>query len=227
MNKSLDTSIFIADVCGTLFYDDTTLGLLAHHFSRQPDRLWRLRVLKSMTVRYSPLRLSTMILERLTRKHLLKHLLVRMLANDTVVSLEDSAQEYAVWLLKEKKVDSVWEILDPALKKQQVILASASLEPVIAALSERLGLQYVSSELESLDGVLTGYYRNDLTGKKIQALNTMIGYDFNDNQYDAISDNLTDYNLLNGARKAFVVLHNESHRERWLGLNATYLRLKE
>ena len=226
MSNSLKEPLFIADVCGTLVYDDTTLGLLAHHFARQPDRLWRLKVLHLTTKKHSPLRLGAMVLERITGKHLLKLILVRMLVNDKVISLEASACEYAEWLLAERKIESVWEILAPAIKERRVVLASASLQPVIAALAESLGLQYVSSELESHNGVLTGYYLNDLTGKKIQALNTKVGDDFTDNEYDAISDNLTDHKLLSGARKAFVVLHSESHQERWDGLKATYLRLK-
>lgn len=224
MISSSDTTLFVADVCGTLVRDDTTLGLLAHHFSQQPKRQWRLQFLRLMTERLSPFRLAVGLLERITGKHILKHVLVRMLNNDTVHSLESSAKSYAQWLLAERTVTSVWDVLTPAIQEHRVVLASASLQPVVSALAEQLGIKYVASELESQKGILTGRYKHDLTGLKIQALSDLIGTDLKKQKYHAISDNLTDRELLDGAQKAFVVLHHELHRKRWTGLSATYLR---
>lgn len=227
MNHDSASTLFITDVCGTLVYDDTTLGLLKQHFSQQPKRRWRLQTLRILTAHRSPFRLGVAVLERLTGKHVLKHLLVRMMKGDSVSSLEISAEVYAKWLLENRKVPSVWQIIEPAIKERQVILASASLQPVISALAKQLDVRYVASELESTDSVLTGRYKSDLTGLKPQALSSMIGAELNNNCYDAISDNLTDRELLSDAKRAFVVLHNESHKERWAGLPATYLRLSK
>ena len=35
MTNNSNATLFITDVCGTLVYDDTTLGLLKQHFSQQ------------------------------------------------------------------------------------------------------------------------------------------------------------------------------------------------
>lgn len=225
MTNNSNATLFITDVCGTLVYDDTTLGLLKQHFSQQPERWWRLPMLRALTAHRSPFRLGIAVIERLTGKHVLKHLLVRMLKDDTVSSLELNAEVYAQWLLDNRKVPSVWQVIAPAIKDKHIILASASLQPIISALAKQLGVRFVASELESSDGVLTGRYKRDLTGLKLQALSDLIGIDLSSRFYDAISDNITDQELLSGAKKAYVVLHKASHKERWAGLTATYIRL--
>ncbi|MGP5338179.1 haloacid dehalogenase-like hydrolase [Psychrobacter maritimus] len=225
MTNNSNATLFITDVCGTLVYDDTTLGLLKQHFSQQPERQWRLQTLRILTANRSPFRLGIAVIERLTGKHVLKHLLVRMLKDDTVSSLELNAEVYAKWLLENRKVPSVWQVIAPAIKDKHIILASASLQPIVSALAKQLDVRFVASELESNDGILTGHYKRDLTGLKSRALSNLIGIDMIDSSYDAISDNLTDIELLRGAKRAYVILHKASHKERWVGLNATYIRL--
>lgn len=227
MTDDSAATLFITDVCGTLVYDDTTLGLLRVHFSQQPERQWRLPVLRALTAHRSPFRLGVAVIERLTGKHVLKQLLVRMMKDDTVSSLESNAEIYAQWLLDNRKVPAVWSVIKPAIKDKHIILASASLQPIVSALAKQLGVRFVASELESSDGVLTGRYKSDLTGSKSQALSDLIGHDLSSSFYDAISDNITDRELLSGAKRAYVVLHKASHRERWAGLTATYIRLSQ
>lgn len=227
MTNNSSATLFITDVCGTLVYDDTTLGLLRVHFSQQPERQWRLPMLRALTAHRSPFRLGVAVIERLTGKHVLKHLLVRMMKGDTVSSLESSAEIYAQWLLDHRKVPAVWNVITPAINDKHIILASASLQPIVSALAKQLGVRFVASELESSDGVLTGRYKNDLTGLKIKALSDVIGHDLSSSFYDAISDNITDQELLRGANRAYVVLHKASHKERWVGLTATYIRLSQ
>lgn len=227
MTNNSNATLFITDVCGTLVYDDTTLGLLRVHFSQQPERQWRLPMLRALTAHRSPFRLGVALIERLTGKHVLKHLLVRMMKDDTVSSLELNAEIYAQWLLDNRKVPSVWNVITPSIKDKHIILASASLQPIVSALAKQLGVRFVASELESSDGVLTGRYKSDLTGLKLQALTDLIGNDLSSSFYDAISDNITDQELLSGARRAYVVLHKASHKQRWAGLTATYIRLNQ
>ena len=148
-----------------------------------------------------------------------------MLKDDTVSSLELNADVYAQWLLDNRKVPAVWNVVTLAIKDKHIILASASLQPIVSALAKQLGVRFVASELESNEGVLTGRYKSDLTGLKIQALSDLIGHDPSSSFYDAISDNITDQELLSGAKRAYVVLHKASHKERWAGLTATYIRL--
>jgi len=219
--------VYVVDVCGTLVRDDTTLGLLRHHFARDEKRPIRYMLFRAMTVRRSPLRLAFAVLEKLTGRHLLKHVAVRLLAGDRVEALNQSAAEYAARLLAHCRVVSVWTLLDVPVQSGRVVLASASLEPVVASLASTLGARHVASALEHRGDVITGRYACDLTGQKEQALIEKYGPDVLAGQVCAISDNFSDRPLLEKAAQAYVVLHSESHRQRWHGLNATFLQVDE
>jgi phosphoserine phosphatase len=225
MKDAILLDVYVVDVCGTLVRDDTTIGLLRHHCACDGNRRLRYMLFRAMTARRSPLRLAIAVLEKLTGQHLLKHAVVRLLAGDSVRSLDLSAAEYAARLLAQRRVVSVWPLLDAPMQARRVVLASASLEPVVAALASTMGVRHVASGLGQQAGILTGRYVSDLTGRKEQALVEKYGDDVMAGQVCAISDNFSDRPLLEKAARAYVVLHSESHRQRWQGLNATFLQV--
>ena len=211
----------IVDVCGTLVKDDTTVGLLDWHFSR--NHRWRHWILLFFTARFSPLRLLVAVVEKLSGKHLLKHLLVRMLQGDSIDAVQASADQYAEWLLAHRKIEGVWRLLGQTSQSGPLVLASASLGPVVEALAVRLNADYVASSLATKDGVYLGHYESDLTGIKIKALDRHLPPAWRLAPYMAISDNLTDRKLLQGAHQAFVVLHDGRRRNRWDGVSAEFI----
>lgn len=215
------TGYRIVDVCGTLVKDDTTLGLLRWHFARQ--RRWRLWLLRGLTAHWSPARLLVAVAEKATGRHLLKHALVRLLKGDAVADVERSAAEYADWLLARRRVAQVCTVLERTEGQGRLVLASASLEPVVKALAAHLGALYVASRLETDSGRCLGAYANDLTGRKMPALDAVLPPGWRQDGYLAVSDNLTDRDLLAGAQPAYVVLHAEWHRARWGDIKAEYL----
>jgi phosphoserine phosphatase len=181
-----------------------------------------------MTATRSPLRLSFVVLEKITRKHLLKYFAIRLLAGDTAQALNQSAVEYAALLLAEKRIPTVWKILENPLKyKKRIVLASASLEPIVAALAKYMGVHYIASKLEQKNGIYTGRYADDITGDKEVILRKKYNKLFPSDQLYVISDNFTDLSLLKKAKHAYVVLHKESHRQRWGSINATFLKVDE
>ncbi len=220
-------AVYVVDVCGTLVRDDTTLGLLGHHFCHGSSGPPRRFMFHALTGRYSPLRLAIAVIEKLTERHVLKHVAVRLLAGFTADSLDRSAVEYAELLLKERRVQPVWRVLESSGARDDLVLASASLEPIVGRLASVIGARHVASSLEQHDGILTGRYADDLTGRKIQALHGKYGASSLEGKVIAISDNYTDRTLLETASIAYVVLHREAHRARWAGLEATFLRLDE
>ncbi len=227
MTDAAQPDVYVVDVCGTLVHDDTTLGLLRHHFARDERRPFRYLFFRTITARRSPLRLTFAVLEKLTGRHLLKHACVRLLKGDEVQGLNRSAVEYAQWLLLHRRLVPVWSLLNTPVQTRSVILASASLEPIVAALASIMGARYVASGLAQRTGLLTGYYERDLTGRKEQALFEKYGPAVLAGQVCAISDNSSDRKLLEKADLAYVVLHRESHRPRWHGLNAIFLQVDQ
>ena len=215
------------DVCGTLVREDTTLGLLGCHFARSRYRPWRAYILRLLTTRISPARWTFVVLEKITCRHWIKYILVGLLAGEKASELDASGAAYAVQLLNYRRVDPVWNIIDLSSVSDQVILASASLEPVVKALACLMGARYVASTLEVRAGLLTGRYVKDLTGIKEEAIIQKFGSDVMMQPYVAISDNLSDRPLLAKARHAWVVLHRESHRDRWMNLPANYVKVTD
>lgn len=214
---------YIADVCGTLVKDDTTVGLLKWHFAR--SRRWRLWLLLLLTSRFSPVRLLFVVAEKATGTHLLKHRLVGLLRGDSVADVQESADQYADWLLAHRKVGGVWNLLEQKNGDAVLLLASASVAPVVRALAARLGADYVASVLATKDGRHLGRYESDLTGLKIEALDRHLPSGWRLHSYIAISDNLTDRCLLQGAQQAYVVLHNDRQRQRWGNMRAKYISI--
>ena len=212
----------IVDVCGTLVKDDTTIGLLRWHFARH--RHWRLWLLNCLTARWSPLRLLVASMEKVTGRHLLKHGLVRLLNGDSIAEVQESASGYADWLLSHRRVEHVTTLLEGSKARDEgLVLASASLEPIVAALASRLGARFVASALASSQGRHLGRYAHDLTGQKLVALDELLTKDWRQNASLAISDNLTDRALLASVRQAYVVVHSPRHRARWGDFRAEYL----
>lgn len=227
MSSSTRPTTFVVDVCGTLVQDDTTLGLLRCHFDRCEEGWFRAVVLGMLTARGSPLRWAFVVLEKATGRHWLKHLLVRLLAGDQASALDESGRAYVQVLLTRRRVQPVWDRLSQVGRPDHIILASASLEPVVRALAEVMGARYVSSTLEVRNGVLTGRYVEDLTGQKESAIVRKYGEDALASPFAAFSDNLSDRPLLAKAGYACVVLHRESHRARWANLSADYVRVAD
>lgn len=225
MTNQLPSDVWVVDVCGTLVRDDTTLGLLHHHFRRTNGRTRRARFFDLMTHQGSPVWFAFAVAEKLTGRHILKHVAVRMLAGDTVDSLRESATEYATWLLAERQVSPVWQRLEKPLASSQVVLASASLDPVVSALAEAMGVDYVASSLEERNRCLTGRYAHDLTGQKEEALAEKYGEKILYRLECVLTDNLTDRDLVKRAKRACVVLHDTSHRSRWTGVNAEFVEV--
>lgn len=217
------TGYCIVDVCGTLVVEDTTIGLLRRHFARTSR--WRQGLLVLATARWSPFRLLAAALERLLHRPLLKYLLVALLDGQEYAALQESAREYARWLLADRRVEPVSRVLREHASDRMLVLASSSLEPVVSALAQQLSARYVASSLEISGTRMTGRYQEDITGHKTEALCRSFAEDWRQTGYFAISDNPTDRKLLAHAAEAWVVLRHARHRKRWAGISANFIDL--
>jgi phosphoserine phosphatase len=216
-----NTRIWLVDLCGTLVRGDTTIGFVRYHLGKQPGM--RRTLCRAMTAQYSPLRLIFVLLERLSGRHLFKHWVVSLLAGTTLEKLENSAKEYAAFLLKERRLPEVWQLLSEKKRGDLVIIASASLEPVVRQIAQQMQVCHVASVLEECGGVLTGRYAIDITGEKEQAIKRKYQGVLVCPPMRVISDNLSDRLLLEMADEPYVILHRPSHRHRWAGMKAVFI----
>lgn len=207
--------IHIFDVCGTLFFEDTTAGLVRWHCRRRGYYIWSL-LLYCAFDESSPLHLVVKALERITGRHLAKRLLFRVLKNEATSEVRESSQEYVEHLLTQKRLSTLFNILEAANQKgEQIILASASVNPIIEELAERLRLPFVSSRLETRNGFYTGVLARDLSGNKVESLKEQFGSNVFSEYCCGYSDNLSDRELLALCREKTVILHRPAHRKRW------------
>lgn len=220
--KTIDEDgLYIFDVCGTLFYDDTTVGLLRWHFHRT-HRRWALTLLNILFGARSPGNLIVKVVERLTGFQVAKHLAIALLRNETVCSLRTSAKQYVDHLLRERTVAPVFDFFHKAVHGATTILASASIDPVIAELSGRFGSRHVCSTLEQRQGRYTGRLQTDVTGRKVAAL-VQLPCDLRNQVTHCFTDNVSDVELLQLCRYRYVVLHGRHHRRRWTLPDVTFV----
>lgn len=219
-----DSSLYVVDVCGTLVHEDTTVGLLRFHFRRV--KAWgRFGLATLITARASPARLLFMIVERFSKRHVSKVILVSLLKGQLLEELQRSANVYADHLLKNCTVDSVQDVIRHRPNHSELVLASASLSPIVEALARRLQSRFVASRLAVVDGVLTGAYAEDITGRKPEILRRDLSVDFSEiRDTVCLTDNLSDKALLDLCDRRIVVLRNPQYQKRWFGLDAEFVQ---
>jgi len=213
--------VHIFDVCGTLFHDDTTAGLLIWHFSRA-RRSWRRLVALSLFRRSSPVHLAVTVLEYLSGRHLAKAVGLALLCGEVPEALRSSAVSYVDHLIGRRQVAEVFARFEAASATGGAVLASASLDPVIEELARRYRVRYVSSRLMVRDGRFTGSLALDLTGRKTEVLEQCFGDIFTGESH-CYTDNFSDLGLLQRCSMRHVVLRKPSHRERWSLEDAEYI----
>lgn len=219
--KHLDARLHIFDICGTLFHEDTTVGFFQHYYEAQKRPLFVaiLRALRSNRF----LNLGIRAAERISGRHLLKQALVWTLRNSHRNQVSEIAKEYANQLLQRKRNPALFDLLYEAIGKgEKVILASASIEPVVEALADHLKLAYVSSTLSTKSGIYTGRFNEDITGRKHECLAQSMA---NSSHISVYTDNLSDRDLIEHSNEAFIILTAPSYRSRWNIQNAHFIEV--
>ena len=176
------SSYKIFDICGTLYNSNTTMDFCE----------WRCDslILKSL-LRLSktlPLKVVNKILIKLFHFDFIRVFHIYTLKNQTVEQIKLDSLNFVDAFLEFKKIDQAHEQL-VRFKRDNILLVSATIEPVAKAIAERLGnIEYLSTTLDCESGVYLGKISEDLLGKKHQY--------FHDKKIDFImTDNKSDYKL--------------------------------
>jgi phosphoserine phosphatase len=120
-----------------------------------------------------------------------------------------------------KLVKPVHERLQEHLRcGDRVLLASSSLDLIIAPVARCLGVEWVASQLEFANDICTGRLATDLTGRKPPALAALLTPGVSLHVY---TDNRSDRDLLNLADQRTVIVPRSSKRGRWAGEDCEYL----
>ncbi|PTO86898.1 hypothetical protein CWN98_12565 [Vibrio splendidus] len=198
MTKNNEVSIF--DICGTLFFSNTTFDFIVFFHKKKKNTLKWL---------YSLLLTSFLgkILNRLSILNV-RNTLLWSLKGESRSCLIKVANDFYDEKLIYKKNYKAFCILDLQLEQTNVILSSASIEPVVYIIANRLGVDYYASELE-YDGnwCFAGVFMNDNLGVKDKAVSIF-------KVKTVVTDNLSDVNLCLRAENV-VVFSKKKNANYW------------
>jgi len=212
--KKSNKKVFVSDVCGTLFYENTTIGFIRFYIQKSSKIKFLFFLI--LTSNLSPVFWSFKLLEYffLNKRYLFKKLIVLFLRGEKNNNIRQFAKLYIDTLFKKKKVKIVWDYLDKYKKSNfRIILASGSIEPVIKEISKRIKADYVSSSLEIKNNKFTGYMLSDISKNKINNLK-LIGIDSSAVNF-FISDNFEDLDLIKNAKKGIAISNTSNSLKFW------------
>lgn len=169
------------DVCGTLYTVNTTFDFIKFYHKKHKNyfRLFFCFLLGSAIgkVLHRYFRIST------------RDYFIRTLKGIHYSNLTNTAKDYfESELLKSKKLLTVYSIFSDYLNNNScnVVLISASIDPVISVIAEYYSVDFYCTELEYIDNVCSGKIKLDLKGRKMSCIKNSKG---NSTFY---SDNLDD-----------------------------------
>ncbi|MDN5093705.1 HAD family hydrolase [Aliarcobacter butzleri] len=181
----------IFDICGTLYNSNTTMDFCEFRSTYLKKRL---------------LKLSKSLFGKLINKILVKSISydwiriihIRTLKGLDKISIEKDAEIFVEQFLNNRKIEEVHEYLNK-FDKKEVILVSATIEPVAKAIAKKLGdLNYFSTTLNYSKNICEGTIEDDLLGNKQH-------YFKNQEIEFIITDNKSDLDLCKMAKEVVIV----------------------
>lgn len=216
-------NILVFDVCDTLFYSNTTFDFIAYVL-KSTSRTKYL-ALKALISRTSPVAWPLMVLAKLSKVDWQKKLALQLLKGITKEELYAYGRSFCQEYLNTCKIQQTHALLSQThAEGTLLLLLSASLDPVIAAVADSVGATFKSTELQyDKNGVFTGEIKKEMTGQKLNELKNIL----KDSDYHltVATDNFTDRHLVEAAHKRYVVIYNEKARAYWQDLSPEFIQL--
>jgi len=197
----MQNKIKIFDICGTLYHSNTTVDFCVW---MEPNAAKKI-LLKVSTSLIG--RAFNKLTGKLFRYDFIRDLHIRTLKNKDLEFIENKANSFVELVLEEKKIKQIHKIMKEH-NTDDIILASASIEPVVKAIAKKLNIKnYHASSLLHNGVVYNGKLGNDLSGKKHHL--------FSNQDIDlVVTDNLDDYKLCLLSNK-FVIVSKTKHLKIW------------
>lgn len=218
-----DVDVFVFDVCDTLFYSNTTFDFIRYVVARQQAR-GRQRLLQLLTRRWSPVYVGLAAWQKLTGLDAIKAAALRLLAGLPKTELYALGQQFEAEFLRGRPIAQTHALLAGLVGAgTRVVLLSASLDPIVAAIAAELGVEFISSELAyDAQGRCTGRLRRELGGQKHRVLTELAGLG-QAPRLAVATDNFTDRELVASASSRYVVVHQPEAKGFWQDLKPHFI----
>lgn len=190
--------IIVFDVCGTLYDSNTTIDFVLFILRSQG------RVLLLLKYRLLNIKLISYIGSRVFRYNLRDQLLLKI-DGLSVSRVNEHAVNFIEEYLSKRQNKVVFDFFKKSVEssEREVYLASASINPIIDALSSKYCVKSISSTLfQDASGCYDGRIRCDISGKKDVFLKSIYDVDKIDEFY---SDNIEDIPISQISKQYFFV----------------------
>ncbi len=195
--------IAIVDICWTLFYSNTTFDFVDYVVRSKSyrcwhcfSRLWLVRKLNSF-------------IYKIFHVDFLRKITLRYLAGFSHDELLKFAEKFYIDFLEKRKIFETWQQLNDF---DEIVLASGTLDVVAQIVAEKLGAtNFYSSILEYKNGICTGRLQLDFLQSKSKLLSQC-----QEKSFVFITDNLSDYQLVEKASMAIILVYDNEARWRKL-----------
>lgn len=212
----MKNDIVATDICNTLYNSNTTFDFFKYLYKKGHLKGMQ-RVIYTMTIsRKSIVFWGLAVLQKLVKKDFHKQIIIRLLKNKEVATVNHWAADFYTNFLIPNKINSTLAIIEQE-KNEEIILVSATIAPVAEAIANKLGVKYIATNLEIVNNKYTGKMLQDLTGNKLQALKEIYGTELSLKL--AMSDNTTDYDLLKSASRKIAVCYSDKQKAFWSTIN--------
>ena len=199
--------ILVSDVCGTLFYENTTLGFIKFHLKEYSK--FKFLIFLIITNDVSPILWVFKLMERVfsNKDSLFKKLIILFLKGEDEIDIKNSAKLYTNLIFRTKKIKNVWNFLKKYKNENyRIILASSSIEPVVKEIAKKIKAEYFSSTLEIKNLKYTGNILDNIHDNKIKYLK-LLGIEYKKIDF-FFSDNFEDLKLIKNAQKGVAIVHS-------------------
>lgn len=213
----------VFDICDTLYYSNTTFDFLRFILTIRKDKRANAKLKPYLKKTLTYYRLA--IVEKLTGKEIIRAKALETLSGCTQKQLNEWATAFVSEYLPNKTIQETHQaLLKEKALGHDIILASNSIEPVVAAIAQKLNVsKYISSTLKYKDGKFEGKIDIASNGKKLDIIHSQFGENYD--ELSVFSDNFSDFQLMQFASERFCVVHKKEDMGFWKKLNPHFIEV--
>lgn len=195
----------LIDICGTLFYSNTTFDFLDYYI-KDPKYI---RLRKKMK---NPIFLKTNnIIYRIFKYDYFRSNAISYLKGIRKDTLKEMAEEFYDSYLSKRKNEKIWNII-ASIEEQKIpiILISGTISPIAEIVANDMNCLEISSPLEFKNNICTGKIKKDNLRNKAKALKEK---NINPPYSIVITDNIADSKLFKHAKECIIICYG--NRKKW------------
>jgi HAD superfamily phosphoserine phosphatase-like hydrolase len=212
--------IAIFDVCGTLYESNTTFDFLEFFFEKNNKFAFFILKMRRRGVGLFLLKL----LYKVSKHDFYRAYVVSRLAGYRLEDVNEQSVRFVNDVLPAKENKAITKMLrDFKNRGYYIVLASGSLFCVVAEIAKTVGADdFFGSRLEVRNDLLTGLYIEDILHNKKDVLLRR----YNDyTEIIVVTDNKTDFELLNFATKGYVICNSKKICKYWKSVRLDNIEL--